>query len=258
MLGWFEIKKLDQETYIISENKHWEKFNSYLLIGDKYNILIDCGIGIYNIKDVVKKIDNKKIKLLITHMHWDHIGNIDKFKEIYLSKRANYYFKNGVEEPIVEIREKVLRDVDNELLPPNYNINEFNLEKSNRGIELEEGDTFEMGNRKVEVIDAPGHTDDHLCFYDLSNDYLFAGDLLYKGPLYLDTDNIDLTKYLFSLEKIIKRYNKMKCLLSSHYDPIINLSYLKGVYKFIFKLNSEGKYEKGTGAHETGEYKVYL
>jgi glyoxylase-like metal-dependent hydrolase (beta-lactamase superfamily II) len=148
--------------------------------------------------------------------------------------------------------------VDKGLLPSNFNINEFNLEKSNRGIELEAGNTFEMGNRKIEVIDAPGHTDDHLCFYDLSNDYLFAGDLLYKGPLYLNSDNINLSKYINSLEKILQKYNNIKCILSSHYDPKIRVDYLKDIYKFILKLKSEGKYEKGTGVHKTEDYKIYL
>ena len=178
VLNWFDIEKLDQQTYIISENQHWEEFNSYYLIGDQYNLLIDCGIGIYNIKEVLTKIDNKRTKLLITHMHWDHIGNMDKFKEVYLSQKANHYFKNGVEESINSIRKKVIRDVDKELLPTDFNLEQFHLETSNRGIEIEEGNIFEMGNRKIEVVSAPGHTDDHLCFYDLSNDYLFAGDLL--------------------------------------------------------------------------------
>lgn len=258
VLDWFEIRKLDPQTYIISENKHWEEFNSYFLLGDEYNLLIDCGIGIYNIKNILTKIDNKKIKLLITHMHWDHIGNLDKFKEVYLSEKANYYLKNGVEEPIESIRKKVIKDVDKKLLPTNFNIDEFKLETSNRGREILEGKTFEMGNREIEVVSTPGHTDDHLCFYDLSHDYLFAGDLLYKGPLYLNSDNINLDKFFYSLNKILKKYNNMKCILSSHYDPIINLKYLKDIYKFILKLKDEGKYEKGSGFHQLGEYKIYL
>lgn len=257
-MNWFEIEKLDQQTYIISENQHWEEFNSYYLIGDQYNLLIDCGIGIYNIKEVLTKIDNKKTKLLITHMHWDHIGNLDKFKEIYLSKKANHYFKNGVEEPIESIRKKVIRDLNKDLLPSDFNIEQFNLETSNRGIELEEGNTFEMGNRKLEVISTPGHTDDHLCFYDLNNDYLFAGDLLYKGPLYLNSNNINLSKYINSLEKILQQYNNMKCILSSHYNPKIRVDYLKDIYKFILKLKNKGEYKKGSGLHKMGDYKIYL
>ncbi|MFO7815795.1 MAG: hypothetical protein R6V14_08760 [Halanaerobiales bacterium] len=54
--------------------------------------------------------------------------------------------------------------MDKELLPLDFNIDQFSLETSNRGIELEGGNSFEIGNREIEVIAAPGHTDDHLCF----------------------------------------------------------------------------------------------
>lgn len=49
MSDWFTIEKIDNETYAISEYGHWEKVHSYLLIGKKYALLIDTGLGIGNI-----------------------------------------------------------------------------------------------------------------------------------------------------------------------------------------------------------------
>ncbi|MEG1256722.1 hypothetical protein [Clostridium sp.] len=47
---WFEIEKIDDETYTISEYGHWEKVHSYLLMGKTFALLIDTGLGIVNIK----------------------------------------------------------------------------------------------------------------------------------------------------------------------------------------------------------------
>lgn len=257
-MKWYDINKIDKDTYLIEENKHWHKFNIYYLIGSKYNLVIDCGIGLYKIKELLKEIDNKKVKLVVTHMHWDHIGNIDEFKEVYLSKRANYYFKNGIKMPIEKIRKLLLKDLDKELLPEDFEIRGYNVEKSERGKEIKEGETFRMGNRKVKVIETPGHTDDHISLYDQSKNYLFTGDLLYKGPLFLKAKYINLEDYFKSIKKLKKNYKEIEKILSSHKEPIIDKAYLDDIYNFLLDLKKEDKYHKGSGVHKKGKYKIYL
>jgi ABC-type taurine transport system substrate-binding protein len=66
---WFEIKKIDPTTYAICEHGHWEKMNSYLLIGSEEALLIDTGLGIGNIKQLVDKITNLPIMVVSTHVH---------------------------------------------------------------------------------------------------------------------------------------------------------------------------------------------
>ena len=137
-MKWYDINKIDKDTYVIEENKHWHKFNIYYCIGDKYNLVIDCGLGLYKVKKLLKEIDDKKIKLVITHMHWDHIGNINEFKEVYLSKRANYYFKNGINMSLEKIRKLLLKDLDKTLIPNDFNIKDYQIDKSDRGKEIKE------------------------------------------------------------------------------------------------------------------------
>ena len=257
-MQWFEVDQIDEITYVISENQHWEKFNTYYLIGEKYNVVIDCGIGIYKIKEILKTIDDKPIKLFITHMHWDHIGNMEEFKEIYLSEKANYYLKKGYWEPIEEVQEKVIRDVDQKLLPDDFEVENYTIETSGRGNVVKDEDIFNLGNREIEVIETPGHTEDHLCFYDRTNKYLFAGDFIYKGPLFLERDYTDIDDYFDSLEKIINNYPDIKKILSSHYEPEISFNYLKEIYQFILKLKEEGKYKQGTKVHKNGKHKIFL
>ncbi|WIJ25605.1 hydroxyacylglutathione hydrolase [Devosia sp. RR2S18] len=42
------------------------------------------------------------------------------------------------------------------------------------------GDTVELGETRLEIIDAPGHTLGHIVFHDRENGHLFSGDALFS------------------------------------------------------------------------------
>lgn len=46
MKDWFQVEMLDDTTYVISEHKHYEKTNCYLLLGKQRALLIDSGLGV--------------------------------------------------------------------------------------------------------------------------------------------------------------------------------------------------------------------
>ena len=58
---WFTIDQIDEDTYIISEYRHWEETHCYLLNGSSRSLLIDTGLGICNIYDEVMKLTNKPV-----------------------------------------------------------------------------------------------------------------------------------------------------------------------------------------------------
>jgi len=74
MENWFSTEKIDKDTFAISEYKHWEKTNCYLLCGEKKAFLIDTGLGVSNIKNITDELTNLPVTVLTTHVHWDHIG----------------------------------------------------------------------------------------------------------------------------------------------------------------------------------------
>jgi len=82
MDDWFTIERIDQDTYAISEYKHWEESHCYLLNGTSSSLLIDTGLGIGNIKKVVDSLTDLPVKVVTTHVHWDHIGGHKYFNNI--------------------------------------------------------------------------------------------------------------------------------------------------------------------------------
>ena len=76
MKDWFTIDKMDDDTYIISEYRHWEETHCYLLNGTEHSLLIDTGLGICNISEVVSRLTDKPVVAVATHIHWDHIATL--------------------------------------------------------------------------------------------------------------------------------------------------------------------------------------
>lgn len=85
---WFTVKKINNFLYGIGEFKHFEEVISYLIVGKRKSLLIDTGLGIKNIKKVVKKITNNPISVINTHAHFDHIGGNKLFDNIIDANRT--------------------------------------------------------------------------------------------------------------------------------------------------------------------------
>jgi len=60
MNNWFTINQIDENTFIISEYRHWEETHCYLLTGSERSLLIDTGLGIKNIYNEVVKLTGNK------------------------------------------------------------------------------------------------------------------------------------------------------------------------------------------------------
>ena len=63
--------------------------NTYVLLSKKHAVIIDAGAEIEDVKAVVG--DRKVLAVLMTHLHFDHFWNIDKYVDewacdVYVSK----------------------------------------------------------------------------------------------------------------------------------------------------------------------------
>ncbi len=62
--------------------------------------------------------------------------------------------------------------------------------------------TIDLGNYQLNIIPAPGHTDDSIFIHEPEQGWLFTGDTLYDGELYTNFPNTHLTHWNKSLEQI--------------------------------------------------------
>jgi glyoxylase-like metal-dependent hydrolase (beta-lactamase superfamily II) len=85
---------------------------------------------------------------------------------------------------------------------------------------LKDGETIAAGDSVLTAVHTPGHSPDHLCFWNAEARQLFCGDLAWKGSTVVipPTHGGDVAAYLDSLERVIELAPAV--MLPAHGDVI--------------------------------------
>lgn len=254
-MSWFTVEAIDNKTYIISEYEHWEEVHSYLLIGETAALLIDSGLGIGNIREEIDKLTDLPVRVVSTHIHWDHIGGHKQFDYIYVHENELTWLIEGIPVPIDNIKKDVVKDVKK--FPKGFNIAEYTIYTGQPSQILRDGDIIDIGKRKIEVIHTPGHAPGHICLYDIENNYLFTGDLIYKGTLFAFYPSTNPIEYKNSIEKILK-YKNIRKYFPAHYDLSISQEFIKRVYNAFVELGYKNKLKQGSGIFKFSDFSIHI
>lgn len=188
---YFLIQVLDSQTFAIGEPRYHQQNFNYLIVGSERGILFDAGPGYRDIRPVAKELTDLPITFVPSHFHYDHIGNEITFDHVavvdlpHVRQRAHgnelqlKWFEHlgsaeGYDAPLLKI--------DEWLLP---------------------GTVLDLGERQLEVLYTPGHTDDSISLLDRDSDYLFSGDFIYPGPLYAFLPNSRMGDYLQAAQRVL-------------------------------------------------------
>ena len=161
MDDWFTLERIDEDTDILSEYRHWEETHCYLLRGRERSLLIDTGLGICDIRQAVDRLTDRPVAAVATHIHWDHIGGHRYFPEFYAHEAELNWLSGGFPLSVEAIRAMVAD----------------------------------------RCCHTPGHSPGHMCFWEAERGYLFSGDLVYRGTLFACYPSTDPEEYLSSLER---------------------------------------------------------
>lgn len=156
-----KIKKVKNRSILFTYSSDWD-LNLHLILGSKYNYIIDTGLGplsIDPIKEYIKD-DNKSIIVINTHHHWDHIwGNSSLQDHIIISHRL---CRELVESKWQEMLQKNNKYVNGkvEMCLPNLT---FDKE-------------LYFPEDKIRIIYTPGHTIDSISVIDEEEKIINVGD----------------------------------------------------------------------------------
>ncbi len=251
--NWFTIDQMDESTYIISEYRHWEETHCYLLCGSERSLLIDTGLGICNIHEEVRKLTDKPVTAVATHIHWDHIGGHKYFPDFYAHGEELHWLSGEFPLSRETIRAMVLDRCDP---PEGYDVNTYELFQGTPTRVLEDGDTIHLGGRVVQALHTPGHSPGHLCFWEAARGYLFVGDLVYKDTLFAYYPSTDPQAYLHSLEKIAAL--PVQKVFPGHHTLDIQPEILVRMRDALRALKTEGKLHHGSGTYNYGDWAIWL
>lgn len=254
MKEWFTIEKIDEKTFIISEYQHWEQMHSYLIIGDERAILLDTGLGVANIKEVVKQLTDSPIQVITTHVHWDHIGGHYSFSRIGVHELEKSWLEDRFPLPLNSVKENLMKSPCN--LPEEFNIDDYTIRQVKVTMPLKDGDNIELGNRSLKVIHTPGHSPGHICLYEEKTGYLFSGDLIYKGKLDAFYPTTNPVQFMDSINKVVEL--SVERVFPAHYSLEIDKGIIKEVQQAFKEINDDGKLAQGQGILEYDNFSIHL
>lgn len=251
---WFTVEQIDKDTYVVSEYRHREETHCYLLLGKEKALLIDTGLGVANIREIVEKITSLPIMVVTTHVHWDHIGGHRFFEEFGVHEEEKEWIMDKFPLPLSVVKQNLLDG--NCDFPKSFDIEDYNIFSGIPQQILQDGDEIDLGNRKVEVLHTPGHSLGHCCFYEAEKGYLYSGDLIYKGCLdmFYPTTNPEL--FAQSIERVSKL--EIKRILPGHHSLDVPVEIISNIKNAFFSLKKDGDLEQGKGIFEFGEFQIHL
>ena len=240
---WFECYELPGDIFAICEPQHLQEVNMFLIFGTQKALLLDTGMGICDSRSVVQElcegyyghpVDLTDMLLVVNcHAHFDHTGGNHLYHEVFavdvplVRRQAEKGVAHG---PLAgqTAEDMFLFGYPEGFGPEDYCIRPY------RFVPCEDGHRFELGDREVEFITTPGHTEDHAMLYDHRDGILFAGDMIYFGAIYVQFDNdilghSNLDQYIESLNKIKSRCAGLNSIYVSHNDFITDPSAMEDV-----------------------------
>jgi glyoxylase-like metal-dependent hydrolase (beta-lactamase superfamily II) len=180
----------------------------YLLDGGDELALIDVGAGM-GVAEIMVNVradgfDPDSIRhIILTHAHGDHGGGAAHVRAV-LGNRAQVYLHRDSADFLREGNEEAISlNVAKEfgIYPPDYCFEPCFVD-----IEFEEGQTLQVGDLELEVVETPGHCTGHTSFVMRHKDraYFFGGDLVFFGGRILlqNIYDCDLQAYFSSLLKV--------------------------------------------------------
>ena len=160
----YKIEKISNHTYRFDENG---RANCYLIVGNEKALLIDGCWGIGDLKQTIREITDKPVIAAATHRHPDHTCGLRQLGEYYVSQKDNTNYNRRLENRLFGMA-MVL--AEKQKLRPYHN------KKPGRPLPLNDGDIFDLGDRRIEAKATPGHTAGSMMFLDHTQKLMFTGD----------------------------------------------------------------------------------
>lgn len=217
----YPMVQFKKDTWEIDE---FDCASIFVLVGTEKALVIDCGIGIGDLRGAIESITDKPLIVVLSHGHLDHTGNARQFDEIWMPPADQHV---SIPQDL-QVRKDFITDIANRQkgclgLPfTMFNLYPFDIDVDVHDPDPDElmpvihdlldGQSFDLGGgRMVTAYSCPGHTPGEMIFLDEQTRTLFAADAL----------NFNLYLGKVSMETSLPYYKRMQ-ELSDKYDHIYN------------------------------------
>ncbi len=197
--------------------------NCYIIKDSNKNaIVIDPG---YDTEKIIKTINDNNLilrKILLTHTHADHIGELENLLNAYDCNVMVH--KNDVDG---------FTDDDKAYFSM-LGIMKINVPKD-RIEYFEDKDVINVGSISLEVIHTPGHTSGCVCFFEKEMNILITGDTLFSTCYgRCDLKSSSIAQMEKSLYMLFERFSNV--MIYPGHEDSINISDIEKKIKLLITL----------------------
>ena len=189
----------------------------YLVEGRDYALLIDSILGIGNLKAFCETLTDKPIVPVNTHAHSDHFGGNFFFDACYMHHRDIAAFQDGIgkvkKQQIVDLAKGMALEEYRDLLEPDDNFADWDPMKV---LPLYGGDVFDLGDRKIEVVEVGGHTAGSIVLIDPLTRIAYSGDACNGNTLLEFPDSLPIASYMKNLLRLKERQGEFDKMYGGH------------------------------------------
>ncbi len=234
---WYAVEKIDENTYIIGEPRSSQYNSSFLIIGNDRAIVLDAGANehpenIQSMKKMAETLTDKPVTLMLSHFHFDHTGDLNAFDGVlmldlpFIRSRAESIVVNGSRHTV-------------------YHASVFETVAEARRINIvgwvKPDGYIDLGGRKIQVLNTPGHADESLTLVDHDNKYAFTGDFIYQhlGGLVAFLPGSNLILYVEAIHEFISRTGSEYKFFGSHGLQLFDMGWVNEVRQEMTKVRDK-------------------
>lgn len=207
---WYQATTADDTVTMIRE-PHAHPFlraNIWHVRGRDRDLVIDCGLGVTPLRPAFPGLFTHDPVLVLTHSHLDHMGAAGEFEQCLAHKdepaeRPPAQTLLGRQLAATFRLDQPLPQVLLTALPHRgYDPASYRLRPARVSAWVREGDIVDLGDRAFTVLHLPGHSPGSIALFDEHDGTLFAGDVVYDGPLLDELPGSCRSDYLTSMSRL--------------------------------------------------------